>query len=78
MFWDTNTQFSLLINYLPFNNTLTLILAFLCWFGTVYVFSVPLYHLVFDKNKEDKIYAIKILGLLIAMFFILRFFEKRY
>ena len=59
MFWDTNTQISLLINNLPFNNTLTLILAFLCWFGTVYVFSVPLYHLILIRTKKIKYMQLK-------------------
>ena len=72
-----NNQVSLFFNHLPYNNSLTLVLALLCWFGTVYAFSVPLYHLIFDKNKEDKIRAVKILGLLVAMFFIIRFFEKK-
>ena len=77
MFWCLNNQISLFFNNLPYNDSFTLILALFCWFGTVYAFSVPLYHIIFDKNKEDKIRAAKILGLLVVIFFIIRFFEKQ-
>ena len=69
MFWELNNQVSLLFSNIPYNDSFILILALFCWFGTVYVFSVPLYHIIFDKNKEDKIRAVKILGLLVCVFF---------
>ena len=78
MLWWLNNQILLFFNNLPHDDSFTLILAFLCWFGTVYAFSVPLYHLIFDKDKEDKIRAAKILGLLVGAFFTIRFFEKRF
>lgn len=51
-------------------------LALLCWIGTVYAFTVPVWHLIFDEEADDKKLALKVLGLLVVVWFTIRFLEK--
>lgn len=51
-------------------------LALLCWIGTVYAFAVPVWHLLFDEKKDDKKFALRVLGLLVVVWFTIRFLEK--